>query len=118
MPEVRYHLTGQDLHTIANGIGLRPATSPGILATIADAARDEDLESAAGIVFKLVLATRPFGDDSVIFALEASRVFLYANGLRLGKADVARAEALVAAVEKGQLDDPAEIGKRLIALDR
>jgi hypothetical protein len=117
VPEVRYHLTAADLRTIAEGIRLRPAEPPGILELLA-AARHEDLETCAGTLFMAALLARPCGGDSAIFALEAARVLLYANGMRIGQADISRALTLVAAVEAGEIEDAAEIGKRLVALDR
>jgi len=114
--DVSYHLTAADLQDIATGIGLRPATPRGVLDRIANA-RHGDLETSAGTLFMAALAARPYDEGSEIFALEAARVLLYVNGRRLGQADIARAEALVAAVTGGQLEDAAEIGKRLVALD-
>lgn len=119
MPEVRYHLTEPDLRRIADGIRLRPASPPGVLASIVAAVtRHEDLEAYAGLLLKVILASDPYGLDTSIFALQASRVALVANGHQWGKVDVIRAEALLAAVTSGQLEDAAEIGKRLAALDR
>jgi len=116
--EVRYRFTGRDLATIARNIGIAAAPEPaGVLDDIAVAAGHTDVQTAAGLLFTAVLAARPFPRDSIVFAVEASRTFLIANGVRVARVlDPERIFALVDAVRAHTLEDAEEIGKRLAAL--
>ena len=52
-----------------------------------------------------------------MFAVEAARTFLIANGVRVARiTDPERVLALVDTVRSGALEDAGEIGKRLAAL--
>lgn len=119
MGEVRYRFTGRDLATIARNIGIAAAPEPpGVLDDIAAAAGGGvEAQAAAGLLFTAVLAAGPFPRDSILFAVEAARTFLIANGVRVGRVvDPDRVFALVDAVRTQALQDAGEIGKRLAAL--
>ena len=118
MGEVRYRFTGRDLATIARNIGVADAPEPaGVLEDIAAAAGHGDVQTAAGLLFTAFLAARPFPRDSIVFAVEAARTFLIANGVRVARVvDPERIFALVDAVRGHALEDAAEIGKRLATL--
>jgi hypothetical protein len=118
VPEVRYRFTGRDLETIARNIGITQAPEPkGVLADIAAAIDDPDVQKAAGLLFTAILTARPLADDSIAFATEACRTFLIANGVRVARiTDHDRVIALVEAVRTRALEDADEIGKRLAAL--
>jgi hypothetical protein len=116
--EVRYRFTGRDLATIARNIGIAAAPEPeGVLDDIAAAAGHGEVQRAAGLLFTAVLAARPFPRDTIVFAVEAARTFLIANGVRVARVtDPERVFALVDAVRGHVLEDADEIGKRLAAL--
>jgi len=118
VPQIRYRFTGRDLETIARNIGItRAPEPPGVLADIAAAIDDTDVQKTAGLLFTAILTARPLADDTVAFALEAARTFLIANGVRVARiTDPERVLTLVDAVRTGALEDADEIGKRLAAL--
>jgi hypothetical protein len=118
VPAVRYAFTARDLATIARNIGLGAAPQPdGVLDDIARAAVHPEVQASAGLLFTAVLAARPFAADSIAFAIEATRTFLIANGVRVSRiADPGRVLALAESVRSRALEDADEIGKRLIAL--
>lgn len=117
MGEVRYRFTGRDLETIARNIGITTAPEPpGVLTDIAAAIDDTDTQKAAGLLFTAILTARPLADDTIAFAIEASRTFLIANGVRVARiTDPDRVLTLVEAVRTNALEDADEIGKRLTA---
>ena len=118
MSEVRYRFTARDLATVARNIGIASAPEPdGVLDGITRAVDHTQVQAAAGLLFTASLTARPFGADSIAFAVEATRTFLIANGIRITRiVDPDRALALAETVRSGALEDADEIGKRLIAL--
>jgi hypothetical protein len=119
VPELGLWLpSGRDLDTIARNIGIKQAPEPdGILAQIAGLLADQGTrEHTAGLLYKIVAMTRPYGDASGLYALEAARVVLIANGHPAARINRERAEALWLDVEAGQAATAAEIGRRLAEL--
>lgn len=103
---------------MARNIGIASAPEPdGVLDSIARAVEHTQVQAAAGLLFTAILTARPFGADSIAFAVEATRTFLIANGVRIARLiDPDRALALAETVRSRALEDADEIGKRLIAL--
>jgi len=116
--EVRYRFTARDLATVARNIGIASAPEPDtVLESIAQAGDHTQVQAAAGLLFSAILTARPFGADSIAFAVEATRTFLIANGVRITRiVDPDRAVTLAEAVRSHTLEGADEIGKRLIAL--
>ena len=110
--------TARDLETIAANIGIKqPAEPDGVLGQLAGLLAAETVrEYAAGLLYKLVALTRPYGDDSAVFALEAARVVLIANGFPAARINRERAAALWDDVEAGRLATAGEIGQRIAEL--
>lgn len=110
--------TGRDLGTIAQNIGLkRPPEPDGVLTQVAGLLVDETVrENAAGLLYRLVALTRPYGEDSGLFALEAARVVLIANAFPAARISRERADALWRDVEAGADITATEIGLRLVEL--
>ena len=112
----RWRPSAHELETIARNIGLKQAEPDGILAHLAAALHDDpaaDLATTAGLLYKLILVTRPFAENSWTFALEAARVLMIANGFPATRISYERAQALHDDVESGRLTFAAEIGQRL-----
>lgn len=109
---------GADLETIARNIGIKSAPEPdGILGQITGLLADQgSRESTAGLLYKLIALTRPYGDASALLALEAARVVLIANGFPAARIDRERAAALWEDVEVGAAATAADIGRRLTEL--
>lgn len=120
MPKLSWLPAAKDLETIARNIGLvRPPDPPDILGTLATALGDELVQAteyAAGLLFKLVLDTVPYGKDSWAYAVEAARVILIVNGYQAGRISHEKIQALRSDVEQGLVDSPDEIGLRLTTL--
>lgn len=110
--------TGADLETIARNIGIKAEPEPaGILGQVAGLLADQgSRESTAGLLYKLGALTRPYGDASGLFALEAARVVLIANGYPAARINRERAETLWLDVETGSAATAADIGQRLTEL--
>lgn len=110
--------TGRDLETIAGNVGIKQKPEPdGVLGQLAGLlAEQPDRATAAGLLYKLVTLTRPYGEYSELFALEASRVLLIANGYPAARINRERAELLWAEVETGRVATAGEIGRRLTEL--
>lgn len=110
--------TGRDLETIARNVGLaQPPEPKEILGQIAGLLADQGgRESTAGLLYKLVALTRPYGDASGLYALEAARVVLIANGFPAARINRERAAALWEDVEAGAAATAADIGRRLTEL--
>jgi hypothetical protein len=108
------------LETIARSLGVKSPPEPdGILAHLAALLTDTPEPTAtqtAGLLYKLVLMTRPYGDESWAYALEAARVVLIANGHPAGRISQERSEQLRAEVEAGRVTSAVEIGRRLVNL--
>ena len=116
----RWLPSARELETIARNLGVKAPPEPdGILRHLA-AAIDDTAEPtalyAAGLLYKLVLVTRPYGDVSWAYALEAARVLLITNGHMATRISQERAELLRADVEAGRVTSAAEIGRRLTEL--
>lgn len=109
-----------ELETIARNLGVKaPAEPDGILAHLAAAINDTAGPTAvyaAGLLYKLVIITRPYGDDSWAYALETARVLLIANGHVATRISQERSEQLRGDVEAGRVTSAAEIGQRLVEL--
>ena len=110
--------TGGDLGTIAANVGLgRPPEPAGVLDQIAGLLADQGGRAhTAGILYKIVAMTRPYGPDSRLFALEAARVVLIANGFLATRISPERADGLWADVEAGKCATAGDIGRRLTEL--
>jgi len=110
--------SGRDLGAIAVNIGLKQLPEPsGILGQIAGLLADQgSREHTAGLLYKIVAMTRPYGEDTRLFALEAARVVLIANGFPAARISRERAESLWLDVEAGHLGTAVEIGQRLTQL--
>jgi hypothetical protein len=112
-----YQLTVRDLETIAANVGVKTAPEPAsVLGSIAAAADHPNILTAAGRLFKTIIWTKPFGPDTGMYAIEAARTFLIANGARAARISVARAQDLIDAVASGEVESADEIGRRLLAL--
>jgi hypothetical protein len=109
---------GADLETIARNIGIKSAPEPdGVLAQLAGLLADQgSRESTAGLLYKLIALTRPYGEASALLALEAARVVLIANGFPAARINPERAAALWDHVESGAAATAADIGRRLTEL--
>lgn len=109
-----------ELETIARNLGVKAGPEPdGILAHLAGAICDTAQPTAvyaAGLLYKLVIITRPYGDASWAYALEAARVLLIANGHIATRISRERSEQLRADVETGRVTSAVEIGQRLAEL--
>lgn len=116
----RWLPSAKELEAIARNLGVKgPAEPEGILAHLAGAIADVAEPStayAAGLLYKLVLMTRPYGDVSWAYALEAARVVLLANGHPAARISQERTERLRADVESGAVTGAVEIGRRLLEL--
>lgn len=110
--------TGTDLEVIARNIGIGAKPEPdGALGHIASLlAESDDRTHAAGLLYRLVAAVRPYGEFTPLFALESARVVLIANGLPAARIDRDRAAALWQDVEAGRIDTAREIGRRIVDL--
>ena len=110
--------TGGDLETIAANVGLKqPPEPPGVLGRIAGLLADQGGRAhTAGLLYKIVAMTRPYGQDSRLFALEAARVVLIANGFIATRISRERADILWADVEAGSCATAGDIGRRLTEL--
>lgn len=110
--------SGRDLETIAVNIGIKLAPEPdGILGQLSGLLADQaDRVTAAGMLYKLVALTRPFGNASGLYALEAARVVLIANAFPAARINRDHAEALWLEVEAGTIATAAEIGRRITEL--
>lgn len=119
MPEPAWLPTRADLETIATNTGFKQPEPFDVLNTVAAALRAEAFEStedAAGLLYQLIMATRPYAEDSWAYALEAARVVLIANGFPFRHTNHERVQALRDDVESGLLAAPSDIGRRLTAL--
>jgi hypothetical protein len=116
----RWLPSARELDAIARNLGVKAGPEPeGILAHLAGAVADTEEPTtvyAAGLLYKLVLMTRPYGGDSWAYALEAARVVLLANGHPAARISQERSERLRADVESGALTAAVEIGRRLLDL--
>jgi hypothetical protein len=110
--------SGRDLETIARNVGVKAAPEPeGILGQIAGLLAEQGgRDATAGLLYKLVAMTRPFGEVSGLFALEAARVLLIANGFPAARISRDAAAALWEDVDAGRAATGAEIGRRLTEL--
>lgn len=110
--------TGADLETVAVNIGLkRPPEPAEVLDQIAGLLADQGGRThTAGMLYKIVAMTRPYADDSRLFALEAARVILVANGFPAARISRDRADRLWADVEAGTASTVGDIGRRLTEL--
>lgn len=110
--------SGRDLEVIARNIDIKaPPEPPGALGHIASLlAEAADRSHAAGLLYKLVAAVRPFDALTPLFALEAARVVLLANGYPAVRIDRERAAALWADVDAGLVATAREIGQRIVNL--
>jgi hypothetical protein len=99
-------------------IGLKQLPEPaGILSQIAGLLADQgSREHTAGLLYKIVAMTRPYGEDTRLFALEAARVVLIANGFPAARISRERADTLWLDVEAGNATTAADIGRRLVDL--
>lgn len=109
---------GRDLETVAYNVGIKQPPEPdGVLGQLAGLlAEQPDRASTAGLLYKLVALTRPYAESSELFALEAARVILIANGYPAARINRERAEQLWADVESGRVATASEIGRRLTEL--
>lgn len=109
---------GSDLEVIARNIGIGAKPEPdGALGHISSLlAESDDRSHAAGLLYRLVAAVRPYGEFTPLFALESARVVLIANGFPAARIDRERAAALWADVEAGRIDTAREIGQRIVGL--
>lgn len=110
--------TGGDLGTIAANVGLKQPPEPAaVLDQIAGLLADQGPRAhTAGMLYKIVAMTRPYGEDSRLFALEAARVVLIANGFIATRISRERADGLWDDVEAGRCATAADIGRRLTEL--
>lgn len=110
--------SGRDLEVIARNIDIKSPPEPeGALGHIASLlAESTDRSHAAGMLYKLAAAVRPYDGRTPLFALEAARVVLFANGFPAARIDRQRAAALWADVEAGRVAAAREIGQRLVDL--
>jgi hypothetical protein len=110
--------SGRDLATIAGNIGIKQVPEPeAVLGQIAGLLAEQGTrEATAGLLYKLIALTRPYGEMSGLFALEAARVVLIANGFPAARISRERAEALWLDVEAGRAATAADIGRRLTEL--
>jgi hypothetical protein len=110
--------TGGDLATVAANVGLKQPPEPaGVLDQIAGLLADQGARAhTAGMLYKIVAMTRPYGPDSRLFALEAARVVLIANGFIATRISRERADGLWADVGSGACATAGDIGRRLTEL--
>lgn len=121
-----FYLSGGELLSLATGNDPRARLADrGILdaAAIRPASVDEKghdvypgLLDKAAALFQAIITFRPLVSGNESFAMEAARVFLYLNGLRLGRADVASGVALAEDVAAERVTDVAVIARRLRGL--
>lgn len=122
MPDrpARWLPSARELETIASNLGVKASAEPDGILTRITGALDETAEPtalyAAGLLYKLVLTARPYGEVSWAFALEAARVVLIVNGHVATRISQERSERLRAEVEAGTIATAAEIGRRITAL--
>lgn len=110
--------TGRDLETIAVNVGLKQPPKPAdvLEQTAGLLAGQGSRVHTAGMLYKIVTMTKPYGHDSRLFALEAARVLLIANGFIAGRISPERADALWGDVESGRCATAGDIGRRLTEL--
>lgn len=110
--------TGRDLEVIAWNIDIKSPPEPqDALSNIASLlAAAGDRSHAAGLLYKLVAAVRPYDRLTELFALEAARVVLIANGFPAARIDRDRAAALWDDMDTGKVTTAREIGARLVDL--
>lgn len=122
MPDrpARWLPSATELETIARNLGVKALPEPDGILTHLAAAIDDIPEPtalyAAGLLYKLVLMTLPYGDVSWAYALEAARVLLITNGHMATRISQERSEQLRADVEAGRVTSAVEIGRRLTEL--
>lgn len=110
--------SGADLEVIARNVGIKAPVEPdGALGHIASLlAESAERSHAAGLLYRLVAAVRPYGELTPLFALEAARVVLIANGFPAARIDRERAAALWDDVDAGGIATARDIGQRLTGL--
>jgi death on curing protein len=123
---VTFYLSSSELLTLAASNDPRARLADrGILdaAAIRPASVDEQgrdvypgLLDKAAALFQAIITFGPLVSGNESFAMEAARVFLYLNGLRLGRADAETGMALAEDVAAERTTDVAVIARRLRGL--
>lgn len=98
---------------VGNGLATTIRDPDAALAAVTPSADHDDLLTAAGALMHGIVTHQPMTAGNEQLAWDASRTFLSMNGHRIGRADYAAAQELIAAVADGKLTDPAVIGRAI-----